>query len=345
MSPNELKRIIQIQKQGGASMDEARAMIETIVRSNGSLSMDQALVALETAFRETKSESVSKRISDYITSVTGCDISVTFCDKECGIVTDRDKTTRRQVFHRLVESGLLERKKEGVYRVVEYEAPVIDIDNVDLSKTVDVILPFGLHNWIILYPKNIIVVAGSKDAGKTTFCNQILKLNNDGKMPIAYFNSEMGAEELRRRLDKMDVAKWNFKPRERNIDFAEVINPNALNVIDYLELTTDFYKVAEEFKRMTARLKNGIAVVAIQKKFGEELGYGAATTIWKARLYVTIDYIKQDKMWKLIVKSAKNPKIENVSIKDWEWRFRIKAGYEFEIIEEPVEIADWGEPE
>ncbi len=198
MSIKDLKRIIQVQKQGGASYDEAKAIIEAVIaRSNGLLSMEQALVTLETAFNETRTESVSKLINDHIhefSSVTERDISVTFCDKECGIVTERDKATRRQVFHRLCESGILERKKEGIYRFIEAEAPIIDIDNVDTSKTVDVILPFDLHKWIILYPKNIIVVAGSKDAGKTTFLLQVLKLNNDGKMPIAYFNSEMGAE-------------------------------------------------------------------------------------------------------------------------------------------------------
>lgn len=342
MSLKELKRIIQVQKQGGASYDEAKAIVETIVRSNGSLDMDQALVTLETMFGETREQSLSRVINDYIHSVTGHDINVTDLDKELGIVTQRDRTNRRQILHRLCEAGILESKGYKVFRFVETEAPIIDIDNVDLSKTVDVVLPFGLHNWIILYPKNIIIVAGSKDAGKTVICNQILKLNNDGKMPIAYFNSEMGPEELYKRLSRMGEGKWwKFKPRERSVDFASVIKPDALNVIDYLELTTDFYKVAEELKQITEKLKKGIAVVAIQKKFNAELAYGAETTLWKSRLYVTIDYIKQNKLWKLVVKSAKNPRVEGVSIKDWEWKFRIRQGYEIEILEEPQEIVDW----
>ena len=54
-------------------------------------------------------------------------------------------------------------------------------------------------------PKNIIVVAGTPNAGKTAFLLNVVQMNMSGKMPIHYFSSEMGSMEFKGRLQKFDL--------------------------------------------------------------------------------------------------------------------------------------------
>ncbi len=347
MSPQELKRLIQIQKQGGASLDEARSIIEAITRSNGAYPIEQALATLESVFKESKDQTLSASIAEYVHSVTQGDINVTDLDKECEVVTKRDRDNRRQILHRLCETGILERKSYRVYRLANIEAPEIDIDSVDPNApAIDIKLPFNIHEFVDIYPKNIILYAGDWDAGKTALCFETLWLNRDNKMPMTLFNSEMGAEELARRLRNKNPDKWwSFKIRERDRDFADVIKPDHINVIDYIEFTDNFFLIAEELKQITAKLRKGIAIVCLQKKSGAELAYGGDTTAWKARLYLTISYDKESKLSILKVKKAKNPKMASVNIKGWEWKFRISGGVHIDVVEEPDGVAEWGQEE
>ena len=339
MNTKELKRLIQIAKTGGASLDEARLIIETIVRNNGSPPVEQALAELEAIFKETREVALSKLINDFI--VTQREINVTHLDKEFGIVTERDRTNRRQILHRLTDAGVLRKtKRSNIYEVVERDIPEIDYEGADIGNTVEVELPFGIHNWVTLYPKNTIILAGSSDAGKTAFMLNVAMLNQSHPLGVVLFNSEMGAEELKKRLSYFDPEKPKFKAYERDREFAGVIFPNKINIIDYLELTTEFYKVADEIKNIVAQLKKGIAFIAIQKKPGLELGYGGETSLWKARLYMTMDYDKKSKTHSLTIKKAKNPKVEGIHPKEWSWGFRLHQGVHFEVFSEPPEIVE-----
>ncbi len=96
--------------------------------------------------------------------------------------------------------------------------------------------PFGIEKLFNTYPGNLIVVAGASDAGKTAFLLNFVRLNMD-KYPIYYQSSEMGAEELANRLEQFDLplGSWTFTAEERSRDYADVIRPDCINIIDYLE--------------------------------------------------------------------------------------------------------------
>jgi hypothetical protein len=91
------------------------------------------------------------------------------------------------------------------------------------------------------------VIAGAADAGKTALLLNFIKLNQFD-FSIYYQSSEMGKEELASRLvnfEDITLDEWNFNAEERSTDFADVIRPDCINIIDYMELTGDFYNVAE----------------------------------------------------------------------------------------------------
>jgi hypothetical protein len=46
----------------------------------------------------------------------------------------------------------------------------------------------------------------------------------------------------------------NFKTVQRSANFADVIQPDQINIIDYLEITDNFFLVAEELSEISANI-------------------------------------------------------------------------------------------
>jgi len=199
-----------------------------------------------------------------------------------------------KVFERLIKEGLIERvgPRRGCFRRIEKESAAIDFLNADCSTIFDLRwpAPFNLERLVNIYPKNIIVVAGTSNAGKTGLLLNVVR-ENMARHRVNYFSSEMGAEELRLRLEKfqLPINEWKFEASERSANFADAIDPTAVNIIDYFELTDNFYQVGGEIKKVFDRLTTGIAIIAIQKKEGQDLGRGAGFTLEKARLYISME--------------------------------------------------------
>jgi len=133
----------------------------------------------------------------------------------------------------------------------------------------------------------------------------------------------MGPQELKSRLEKFDelgVDEWKFIAKERATDFADVIQPDDLNIIDFLQIHDNFYLIARQLADIYAKLKEGIAVVFIQKAPGASLGRGKSFSLETPRLYCTLDKhvlkIVKAKNWR---DSDKNPNNQTV-------RYKIVAG-------------------
>lgn len=179
--------------------------------------------------------------------------------------------------------------KNGCFRLINKECETIDWLNAS-DDYIEVQWPFGIENYVRILPKNIVVIAGEPNAGKTAFLLNFIKLNMH-KHRIHYFSSEMGSQELRSRLVKFDLPphKWIFTPKERSSNFADVIEPDGINVIDFLEVHDEFYKMGGYIKAIYDKLNKGIAVIAIQKNKGVEFGLGGMRGLEKARLYLTME--------------------------------------------------------
>ena len=134
----------------------------------------------------------------------------------------------------------------------------------------------------------------------------------------------MGGEELKLRLSKFGNLKWTFDPRERSTNFADVIYADDINIIDYIEITSgEFYMIAEELRAIFDKLKKGIAVIALQKKKGAELGRGAEFSLEKPRLYLSMD------SGTLKIIKAKNWAVEGENPNGVEFKFHLLHGAEF----------------
>ncbi len=192
-------------------------------------------------------------------------------------------------------------------------------------------LPMGIHKMVGIMPGNIIMVAGEPNAGKTAVMLNIIK-SNMNKFNVHYFNSEMGAGELKGRLKKFDdlgLKQWNYNAYSRDTDFADVIftGEKSLNIIDFLEIHDDFYAVGEKIKQIHVALKGAVAIIAIQKNKGSEFGLGGNRTMEKARLVLNVEP-NRFKITK--AKNFINPKLNpNGLICDWKlvngWQFSMQS--------------------
>jgi len=201
------------------------------------------------------------------------------------------------VLGRFCERGILERvpNKVGTYRSVNKECQAIPWADCD-TDFLRLWLPWDLDLIVGIQPGNILVFAGAKDSGKTAALMNIAKENrHDYK--ISYFSSEMGGPEFKLRASKFpDImpSQWEIDLYERAEDFADVVKsgPHNLNIIDYLEVTKDFFLVGEEIRKIWGKLKGAVCIIALQKGAGIELGTGGRFSLEKARLYLSMDYGK-----------------------------------------------------
>jgi len=198
-----------------------------------------------------------------------------------------------------VNKKKLIKKVGNKFKVVDDSLVLLDWKKADPSNIYPLILPFGIHQYCVMYRKNIMIIFGSKDAGKTALMLNIIKLNMN-QFRTLYFNSEMGEAELNNRISKFEGMKpedWNFESYERSHDFEDAIDPDGLNLIDFLELGGDdaeYYKVPAYIRRIYDGLNLGVAVIALQmntgsKKYPVRFPKGGEGALEKARVAIKLD--------------------------------------------------------
>jgi hypothetical protein len=192
-----------------------------------------------------------------------------------------------------LEGKIIERvgEKNGVFRRIETEAPDMDVFNVK-SDFIKLKFPLDLHGFYKAKPKNIAVIAGTQDAGKTAFLLRFASMNMNRGMQIRYMSSEMGPDDLADRLkdfEDIPFESWkNVNFKEVSVNFQDYILPDGINIIDYYEISDNFYKIAGDFKKIYDKLKNGFAFIALQKDFKSDLGRGSTFSLEKPSLYISI---------------------------------------------------------
>jgi hypothetical protein len=136
-------------------------------------------------------------------------------------------------------------------------------------------------------------VAGEKDAGKTSFAMNTAYMNRD-TLPVRYLNSEMGEEELEERLVLFPDARLSEWRKiiwiEQSSKFEDAIDPDGLNIIDFLEIGADAYAVVEDIKHVFDRLRDGLLLIVMQKRSYKEYAVGGEGTLEKARLAVNLQH-------------------------------------------------------
>lgn len=264
---------------------------------------------IDSAFKheERKERSLAEEIKAWVMSTSGTFMSTDIhrdLDLSTRVHNNSDMSTRvhkkncSEILRRLIEEGIIERHghKNGCFRKLEKQIEYMDYVNVS-KVSVDIQMPLLLHQVCNLTPKAIVVVAGATNAGKTSFFLNLVKMNMDRFDKFYYFNSETSPESFRKRLDNFGepISFWTDKLKviERSNNFADLIQPNGINIIDYLELDAEkLYAVGGVIKDIFNKLDKGIAFIGIQKAANAKFGRGGEFTLEKAQLAIALDYNK-----------------------------------------------------
>jgi len=275
---------------------------------------------------------ISKAVEEFALSTSGWFLGRDLY-QPLKLANPNDHLACQQKLRRLVSDGILEKHKNrnACYRLVEDECEEIEWWKAT-GETVDVKFPFHIEDYVKIFSGNICVIAGSNNAGKSAFLLDFIRLNLD-KHEIHMFNSEAGMAEIKERIgliEDVDMEEWQTRLKiwERSGEFSAVIKPDAINIIDFLEVHEEFYKVGAYIKDIHDKLDKGIALIALQKNPGNDYGLGGARGLEKPRLYLSIDNgrlkIVKAKNWR----TANNPN-------GWVAKFSLVGGNKF-IVHEPL---------
>ena len=279
--------------KGGMKEDDIRKVAVMIAKNcDPPFPEKEALTKVESAVKRVnaKDRNITQEVREWILASPGI-FSSSDIHKELDFASSSLKHAVTNCLGRLCQEGLIARQgnRRGMYRRVEQEAEHIDWRKAPTAEY-PLRLPFDLERMVKIFPKNIILIAGDPNSGKTALMLNIVK-DNMKDLPVWYFSSEMGGVEMRERIAMFDDPPpdaWTFKAVERSHGFADVIRPDALNIIDYLEVHKDFWEVGGWIREIHDRLKKGVAVIALQKKRNVELGRGAEMSLEKPRLYLSV---------------------------------------------------------
>ena len=250
--------------------------------------------------------------------------------EEIGIASAEGKAALRTILWRFEQKGEVVSLGRGIFRKVNITLDKVDWQKANPDKVVPLVFPFGEHEYCRIYPKSIIIVAGSKNVGKTAYLYNFIKLNMN-KFPIDLYNSETSPEQMNERFRPLLIPEpAPFDVYERYDNFADVIKPEKVSVIDYLDVGSETYLVGAEIDAIFRKLK-GVAVIGLQKpapatiytKTGQkkvierDLAYGAAFSAKRAVLYITMSVNKLKLLY------VKTPKQKNVNPDNMTFTFKL----------------------
>jgi hypothetical protein len=323
--------------RGGMSVDNIKKVMSFLgAHCSPSFSEKEVFNKIKSALtRENRSErSLAEEVREWILSSNG-DFLSSDVVKELDLSSRVVKKNLSKILARLGKDGLIEKvgSRRGSWRLVENQCEDIDFKNVTAEPIFfNWPLP-GLGNMIEIFPGNIIVIAGVQNAGKSAFMLDFT-FKNMKKHKIKYFSSEMGAIEMRKRLMMFNVNLdvWDFEAKERSSNFPDVIDSENINIIDYLELHDSFYQIGGILKAIHDRLKNGVALIALQKNPGAPTGIGGYRGLEKPRLYINLESAYPGGVARIV--KAKNW-ATSLNPNNYACKFKLISGCHF------VEEGDW----
>ena len=152
------------------------------------------------------------------------------------------------------------------------------------GEPLDINLPLELEREFRIFPRSPWVTGAVTNSCKTTLAMTIARMNMNLHR-ITYINSEMSDEELAEKLKDFEQA--HGIPVETFYDkvyfaycgcnaldtsdmkrLTNLLDPNGINIIDYIKIHDKFYMIGECLEKIHARLNRGIAIVLFQKDPG-----------------------------------------------------------------------------
>ena len=240
-------------------------------------------------------KNIAKAVREYAQLTEG-NLKLTECYKTLNLLTSTNKMAALMAIKRMVKEGVLAKIKPGLYRLTDKDAPRMKLSEAKkMGNEINIRYPFNLERWFVTYPKTLVLVSGEPDAGKTAFLLNVAKMNMH-LAPIYYWSSEMGLPELYSRVENFEEfneAKWDESVffGERSDEFADVVSlyPDAIHIIDNLELHDNFYLVGGLLDSIWRGLGKGVVIVGLHKDKGKDYAQGGMAMAKRPRLWLNLE--------------------------------------------------------
>ncbi len=215
-------------------------------------------------------------------------------------------------------------KKDGFYRLIEELPTPVDFSDVGARVGFPIDLPFGLREFVFIYPNTCIIVAGSKSAGKTGFLYRTIEMNINKNLQIILLSTmEGGKQMMKDRFTAMgvDLSTCPLLVFPVNDHFHDYIKySDTLYVIDYIDVPEDmeFYLIGSAIHKVQRRLNevgNSVAVIGLQKPSSRDTAFGGEQTLKDATLYLALNRKR------LKIVDAKVPANPKVIPRNMQWSF------------------------
>jgi len=262
-------------------------------------------------------------------------------------------------FNRLCSEKKLRALGRGLYRKVKHIDPVKWME-ADEEVYFDLAFPtghedfsgFGFDDLISVSPGDLGIISGVSNAGKSALALSFLGENVDKHGCVLMGNEYTTLDarpspKFKRRMMNMKWVNWINGDGQPKFDllpvrenFEDYIVPGKVNIIDWINLTDQFYRIGGILEEIKAAVGDGIAIVVLQKEENSELGRGKGFTRDLADFYFSIDPFG-DWQGRLTVGKVKAPK-KRVTGRMWAFRM-VDSGANLHDIRELVKCPKcWG---
>ena len=228
-------------------------------------------------------------------------------DLICRQLEIRERDNRKLVAIKLayeVKRGDRLEKLNRIYNTIDNTVKYIDWVNVSNVEPLKINFPYGIEDnsqfsfddHVSISPGDIVVIAGNSNMGKTTWCLNLLWENMD-TFPCTLMGNEYTKGKFKRRVSRMtwksplkEDGTPKFELIERRERWKDIIRPDNINIIDWIMLGDNFYQIGMIIDGIQSKLRNGIAVISLQKDPAKTRGRGGTFSEDLASLYLAIDY-------------------------------------------------------
>ena len=267
-----------------------------------------------------RSRNITQDIKDYIRNVDG-----TFGLRECyaalGATDVKEQGIVRKVLCVMCKNKELEKagEKSGTYRKPNHDYEVIDLDGT-IPDPLRIELPLRIDQLCNVYNGMTLLAEGEKSSGKSAFGIETAWLNrNLFPSKVRYMqNGELNKQMLTIRLMLRPQGQYPIKAFSDRIEFItrhrdwwDIVNPEGLNIIDYIEEHEKKYLIPEYIARIQERLTTGLALIILQRVPGRDYGTGGAEIRNKPSVIVALK--RNGKQNSVVVEDIKSYNVENIS--------------------------------
>jgi hypothetical protein len=220
------------------------------------------------------------------------------------------------------------------------------------GKPLDIHLPLQLGREFRVFPKNLLVAGAVTNSCKTTLAINLARMNMNIHQ-VTYINSEMSEDELAERLQdfgwKYDIPLGTFY---RKVFFAycgcnaldkhdmnrltDLLDPDGINIIDYMKINDKFYGIGDCLEKIHARLNRGIAIIFFQKDPDAPHLLGKSFPEHLARVVMMIDIDQKTGLRCLQFTKVKFPARKGDRPEGRKIWFSVKDGVSLERTSEPA---------